>query len=323
MKRLRHPITSIREPFGKAGLTVAILALVMAMVGGAYAAAKLNSTQKKEVEKIAKKFAGKPGAAGATGPAGANGTNGTNGAPGKEGLEGKQGLEGKEGKQGKEGKEGIQGKEGSPWPAGGTLPAGKTETGTYAISATGEEQVESAAAPLSFAIPLASPLDESHVHFVGAGAEAGTGKGDLTFGSTVIKNVVTQSGKFTDGSTISGAGIPPGTLISEVIDQISETKLIITKAATATGTAVPLTAGIPAACPGNIEAPAAASGNLCVYGDPSGQLAGFALQILKPDLSLAEEGAGKAGAFFHLTTVSGVGFVEILGGESGTFAVTG
>jgi len=51
MQRLRHPVRAIREPFGKAGLIVAIFALVMAMVGGAYAAGKLTSGQKKEVEK--------------------------------------------------------------------------------------------------------------------------------------------------------------------------------------------------------------------------------------------------------------------------------
>ena len=58
MQRLRHPIRAIREPFGKAGLTVAILALVLAMVGGAYASGALTGKQKKEVKKIAKKYAG-------------------------------------------------------------------------------------------------------------------------------------------------------------------------------------------------------------------------------------------------------------------------
>lgn len=88
MKRLRHPIRAIREPFGTAGLVVACVALIAALGGTAFAAAKLNSTQKKEVEKIAKKYAGKPGA---TGAAGANGTNGTNGAPGAAGAAGKNG----------------------------------------------------------------------------------------------------------------------------------------------------------------------------------------------------------------------------------------
>jgi len=89
MKRLRHPVRAIREPFGTAGLTVAILALVLAMVGGAWAAVGLNSKQKKEVTKIAKKFAGKPGAPGAAGANGKDGTNGTNGSSGAPGSNGK------------------------------------------------------------------------------------------------------------------------------------------------------------------------------------------------------------------------------------------
>jgi hypothetical protein len=86
MKRLRHPIRQLKEPFGKAGLTVAILALVLAMVGGAWAAGALSGKQKKEVEKIAKKFAGKPGAPGANGTNGAKGENGAAGANGSNGT---------------------------------------------------------------------------------------------------------------------------------------------------------------------------------------------------------------------------------------------
>ncbi len=98
MKRLlRHPITSIREPFGTAGLIIACVALVAALGGTAFAAAKLNSTQKKEVEKIAKKYAGKPGAPGAAGTAGTNGTNGKDGAPGAQGIQGVAGTDGTNG----------------------------------------------------------------------------------------------------------------------------------------------------------------------------------------------------------------------------------
>lgn len=99
MRRLRHPIRSIREPFGTAGLIVACVALIAAVGGSAFAATKLNGTQKKEVRTIAKaeakKFAGGQGPAGPQGPAGSqgaagkngtNGTNGTNGAPGAPGT---------------------------------------------------------------------------------------------------------------------------------------------------------------------------------------------------------------------------------------------
>ncbi len=97
MKRFRHPIRANREPFGKAaGLVVAIVALVFAMVGGAYAAGALTGKQKKEVKKIAKKYAGEAGPAG---------------------------QQGKEGKQGPTGPEGPQGP--STGPASGDL------TGSY------------------------------------------------------------------------------------------------------------------------------------------------------------------------------------------------
>ena len=186
MKRLRHPIRAICEPFGKAGLTVAILALVLAMVGGAWAAAGLNSKQKKEVTKIAKKYAGKPGAPGGTGPAGANGSNG---APGEKGAPGTPGADGKsvalgtatagecpgsnpsggttvevEGNAASK-KKVCNGKEGSPWTAGGTLPSGKSEHGTWGFDqipgGTGAATVQ---VPISFPIPLAAPLGAEAVH---------------------------------------------------------------------------------------------------------------------------------------------------------------
>jgi hypothetical protein len=92
--KLRHPIRSIREPFGTAGLIVACIALIAALGGSAIAAGKLTSKQKKEVEKIAKKYAGKPGAPGATGPAGPPGAKGDPGAPGAAGTNGTNGTNG-------------------------------------------------------------------------------------------------------------------------------------------------------------------------------------------------------------------------------------
>jgi hypothetical protein len=93
MKRLRHPIRAIREPFGTAGLIVACVALVLATTGAAFAAkGALTGKQKKEVEKIAKKFAGKPGEAGAPGAPGAPGKDGVNGANGKDGVNGTNGV---------------------------------------------------------------------------------------------------------------------------------------------------------------------------------------------------------------------------------------
>ena len=94
MKRLRHPVRGIREPFGKAGTVIGIVALVFAMVGGAFAAGALTAKQKKEVEKIAKKYAGKSGAAGELGAVGPRGPVGPQGQLGTKGDQGIQGIPG-------------------------------------------------------------------------------------------------------------------------------------------------------------------------------------------------------------------------------------
>ena len=180
----------LKEPFGKAGLTVAIFALVLAMVGGAYAAGALSGKQKKEVEKIAKKFAGKPGAAGATGPAGVaggagakgdtgtNGTNGTNGSNGKSvvttaittaGLEGHcVGTGGTRFQvEGSGTKEFVCNGAGG---GGGGLPefleAGETETGVVGGQVNPGLSEGGILAAITFAIPLEAGLGEAAVHFV-------------------------------------------------------------------------------------------------------------------------------------------------------------
>jgi len=202
MKRLRHPVRAIREPFGTAGLVVACVALIAALGGTALAAGALTGKQKKEVEKIAKKFAGKPGAAGATGPAGPTGAAGTAGDKGDKGEPGEKGKPGENGKPGEKGDEGspgespigtsftgektvgsvtckeggveyesggesslvCNGKEGSPWTAGGTLPTGKNEKGTWYAEGRGGVDVRTA---ISFPIPLSEPIESSHIHIFG------------------------------------------------------------------------------------------------------------------------------------------------------------
>jgi hypothetical protein len=174
----------LREPFGKAGLTVAILALVMAMVGGAWAAVGLNGKQKKEVTTIAKKYAGKPGATGPQGPAGTNGTNGTNGEKGAKGDTGangksvavtpiaKPGCSGNGGAEVKQedaasGVEVCNGEPGVIHP-GETLPPGATETGAWGFEE--EAPLGEASTAISFPIQLVESLDASHVHYLGLAA---------------------------------------------------------------------------------------------------------------------------------------------------------
>jgi hypothetical protein len=153
MKRLRHPVRAIREPFGTAGLIVAVVALVAAMAGGAYAAnGSLSSKQKKEVTKIAqteaKKLAGKNGAPGATGSAGAKGDAGATGAAGVNGDTGATGAAGPQGPAGPTGPKGPPGATGFTE----TLPSEETETGLWGTPNNAEPATSY---DVSFNIPLA------------------------------------------------------------------------------------------------------------------------------------------------------------------------
>lgn len=88
------------------GITVAVIAMILALTGAAFAASgALTAKQKKEVTKIAqaeaKKFPGPAGPAGAQGPAGAAGGKGDKGDKGEQGPEGKKGEAGTPGTNGK------------------------------------------------------------------------------------------------------------------------------------------------------------------------------------------------------------------------------
>jgi len=199
----------LREPFGKAGLVVAIVALLAALVGGAYAAGGgLSGKQKKEVRGIAKKEAKKYGA---QGPAGPQGPSGVSGKDGLNGLDGAPGEAGKGGGNGRSvalsetasgcaeggitvevegsgepleicnGEAGQAGEDGKPWTAGGTLPKGSTETGSWSMGTVTKAPESFASefvfAPVSFAIPLEASLDEPKVHYINPAGEEVIGLG--------------------------------------------------------------------------------------------------------------------------------------------------
>lgn len=340
-------ISKLHQRLGTAGFIISIVALVAALGGGAYAASGgLTGKQKKEVEKIAKKYAGKPGKNGApgaqgpkgeTGAAGSKGDSGASGGPGTNGTDGGPGANGKsvtvkavaEGEArceerggalveqegagaGVEVCNGEEGEEGSPWTAGGTLPAGSTETGSLfgVTSAAGILKVA-----ISFPIPLAAEVPFANAHVVPASVQAATGTGDTETASTEIKNVSTTTGTFTIGSAVSGAGIPSGA----VIKKVEGTTIELNVEASATATGVALTAGPPAGCDGTAAEPKAASGNLCVYLAKENVAEGsfFSGAVLKPGAGGVSIGASKSGAL-----------VQLVGGNPsteawGTFAVTG
>lgn len=117
----------IHNKLGPAGLVVAVVALVAAVGGTAFAAGGLNATQKKEVKKIAKKFAGKPG------------PKGDPGSPGAQGSKGDQGPKGDAGPKGDTGERGPRGEIGPAGPTETILPPGETEIGTWSYFGNGQE----------------------------------------------------------------------------------------------------------------------------------------------------------------------------------------
>lgn len=155
----------LKEPFGTAGLLVAIVALVFALAGGAYAAKQVGATASK---------AGKPGPRGKTGKTGPAGPAGPTGPAGSAGAAGPKGDPGEPGAPGKNGTNGKDGKEGSPWTAGGTLPEGATETGAWGANlAPSAEEFAFTFESVSFNIPLEAGLGEAATHFVTVAAQTG------------------------------------------------------------------------------------------------------------------------------------------------------
>jgi hypothetical protein len=147
---------------------LAVLALVFAMSGGAYAARKFLITSTKQISpsvlKSLKGANGKSGTAGPAGPTGPAGPAGTAGAgtPGAGGSQGPAGATGKEGAPGKEGKEGKEGQTGFT----STLPKGATETGTLAARFEEGTTEGNSISAISFPIPLAVSLGQTAVHYV-------------------------------------------------------------------------------------------------------------------------------------------------------------
>jgi Collagen triple helix repeat (20 copies) len=115
-------MSRIREQFSTAALILSVMALVFALMGGAYAAS--HAQQKKTVVKRGprgpKGATGPAGLAGPQGPAGANGKNGTNGTNGTKGEQGGPGADGTNGEPGES-------------------PVGAPFTGAEELAAFGEE----------------------------------------------------------------------------------------------------------------------------------------------------------------------------------------
>jgi Collagen triple helix repeat (20 copies) len=186
-------LSPLRNRFGIPGV-ISVIALVFAMLGGAYAASDdSGSGSKASASAKAKKGPrGPKGPKGPVGPAGPQGPAGPAGAKGDTGAAGSNGTNGKDGEDGTDGTDGIDGTSVTTsaasteeCPSGGikvtsasppakvcngqtgfveTLPSEATEKGTWWFQATNDPEQY---APVSFPIPLsvadAASIKETHV----------------------------------------------------------------------------------------------------------------------------------------------------------------
>jgi hypothetical protein len=185
-------LSPLRNRFGIPGV-ISVIALVFAMLGGAYAASNDSKGAKATVSAKGKPGprgpkgkTGPAGPAGPAGPEGAKGDAGVNGADGKDGTSLVTEAFGSTGKDGKcvglggtkligstityvcNGKAGKNGAEGSPWTELGTLPSEQTETGTF-LMLPGPFNTVGA---VSFPIPLEATLAESGVLSINGASSA-------------------------------------------------------------------------------------------------------------------------------------------------------
>jgi hypothetical protein len=208
----------VRERLGSPALVVAVMALVVALCGGAFAAsnpgggkATASKTKAKKGPRGPKGPKGDPGPAGPTGPAGAQGAPGAKGDTGAQGEKGPKGDKGDPGTNGKSVEvtpviEGVtecggrggaileeegggtevelcNGKQGEQGKEGNPWTAGGTlpagATETGAWAFTASDANAEIAVPISFPVPLATALGEEHVHYQNEGNFATTCPGNV------------------------------------------------------------------------------------------------------------------------------------------------
>lgn len=304
MSRLRERL------YGAPTTAIALLALVLALGGAAYAAKRAaKPLTKAQIIALIKANAG-AGPEGKQGPSGTNGKDGANGENGKAGEPGKGVVLGAAGAHCTTPNGTSVEVAGEPatkkYVCNGTtgyaatLPSGKTLRGLWGhtdiTNTSGEDRITT-----SFPVAVENAAGEGPTpELIAVGVTAGTGTGNLTSGSTEVTNVTTASGELTVGSTVSDttapAGIPPGTTITKVeeagggpvhpgghVEQFA-----LSAPATATATGDSLSTGLPSGCTGNYKHPGAEPGFLCVFAGGEGDVArgfgpSFEPSIVSPD----------------------------------------
>lgn len=303
MKRTK-PLAALRRRLGinSPGIAVAVVAILIALTGGAIAASGgLTAKQKNQVKSIAqaeaKKFAG---------PAGVQGPQGQ---PGPAGTKGDKGDQGPEGKEGKEGKTGSPGKNGEGVVVT-TIAKDPLKCEEFGGEGGAEVRLEKQSA--------------------GQGIEVCNGKngekgkdGEPWTPDNVLPPGATETGAYSfNGTTADTEGIrvalsfpiPLGGILS-----VDHTHYVAIEEEECLKLAEPeqaaCIAALAASCPGTPLQPEAASGELCVYesGAFGRENADFeGIFKLNPNLA----GAGRSGALL-IFKPTGVAY------GAGSFAVTG
>ena len=159
----------LHDQFGNAGLGLSVVALVLALGGGAYAASH-SATVSKAGPRGKTGKAGPQGPAGLAGPTGSAGTNGTNGSNGESvkvtALNDGECANGQAGARFTVGSQKAEACEGNPAKYPETLPPGKTETGTWSFAYEKGAHAFSdvVGSAVSFPIPLGSePLPKEGI----------------------------------------------------------------------------------------------------------------------------------------------------------------
>jgi len=177
---MKEKLGMLRTRFGIPGI-ISVLALVFAMIGGAYAAnddggGQATASAKKgkpgprgpRGPKGATGAAGPVGPQGAVGPAGSNGSDGAKGATGSTGVTGPTGSTGATGAgaTGATGPTGVTGATGATGVTGPVGPQPATQTGSWGGLFDANENF---AATISFALPLATGIANSNVVTIAKG----------------------------------------------------------------------------------------------------------------------------------------------------------
>jgi hypothetical protein len=284
-------LSPLRNRFGIPGV-ISVIALVFAMLGGAYAATNSGSGKATASAKAKK---GPRGPKGATGPAGPAGPAGPTGPAGAKGDAGSNGSNGKDGANGTNGTNGTSVTTAS---FSGSKGACNEEQGGVEVKS---------ASPAAFVCNglQGEPGEQGEQGEDGEEGSPWTAGGTLPPGSTEI------GGWAFTGTEADTAGI--NAPISFSIGLAAAVSSAHTHFSTEEGFATP--------CPGTAAAPKANPGEVCVYMNSQEAVQGTSFEgIYKLSGNNGPEGKGanRAGARLRFAPPT-----EALASGSGSFAVTG